>query len=316
MKLCSVLLAVAPAAASLLHARAPCPRSRSIFLDAKSDAAIRKLIAEDDDDEAATASAAASAAAAKNALSFRVRDALLDDEERPYLIWKEENRRPLAINLDLLNHRARTLVRRRDAAGAEETWARCVELDPLDGRAYLGLAKLRRGRGDDGGAEAALRDGLRALPRSAYLLQAYGQLLERRGLADDALQLYARALRSEPAHEASWVACSLLLQRRKQRAAAWQCLQFARAVAPSSYFVWQVIGQWHAREGEVAAARDAFKRSLRINVNNAATLHAWGVLEWRCANQELAAEVHPACARARAAPAGPPARPPARAPQD
>ena len=53
-----------------------------------------------------------------DALAFRVRDALLDEEEKPYLIWSESGPKPLKLNLDLLNHRARVLERRRDIDGA------------------------------------------------------------------------------------------------------------------------------------------------------------------------------------------------------
>ena len=47
-------------------------------------------------------------------LAFRVRDAILDEEERPYVLWSEDGPKPLKINLDLLNWRARELERRRD----------------------------------------------------------------------------------------------------------------------------------------------------------------------------------------------------------
>ena len=47
-----------------------------------------------------------------DALAFRVRDAILDDAEKPYLLWSERGPKPLKVNLDLLNHRASVLRRR------------------------------------------------------------------------------------------------------------------------------------------------------------------------------------------------------------
>ena len=41
-----------------------------------------------------------------------------------------------------------------------------------------------------------LKEGLRWEPTSCYLLQAYGALQERRGMVDEALDLYATALRA------------------------------------------------------------------------------------------------------------------------
>ena len=52
----------------------------------------------------------------RDALAVRVRDAILDEEERPYVIRNEEGPRPLKINLDLLNYRAKQLERRQDVS--------------------------------------------------------------------------------------------------------------------------------------------------------------------------------------------------------
>ena len=72
--------------------------------------------------------------------------------------------------------------------------------------------------------------------------QAAGAIQERRGNTDEALDLYARALRSDPRHAPSWVSASLLLQRRRKEGAARRCLDLALACAPRSYYVWQVSG--------------------------------------------------------------------------
>jgi Tfp pilus assembly protein PilF len=57
------------------------------------------------------------------------------------------------------------------------------------------------------------------------------------------------------------------------------------------YFVWQVIGEWRKRRGELGSAREAYRRSLQLNKQNAATFHAWGVLEWRCGHHDLATQL-------------------------
>lgn len=51
-------------------------------------------------------------------LAARVRDAILDEEERPFVIWNEAGPKPLKINLDLLNHRGRALERRQEVRAA------------------------------------------------------------------------------------------------------------------------------------------------------------------------------------------------------
>ena len=221
-------------------------------------------------------------------LSWRVREALLDDAERLFTVWTEGEPRPLKVNLDLLAHRARVLLRRGDESGAMETWKRCQELDPSDGRAWLAMAKYQARIGAYDEAERTLRSGLKWEPESAFLLQTYGWLQEKRGAPDEALALYSSAVRGDPRHAASWVACGLLLERRRRKDAAWRCLQTARLVAPDSYYVHQVVGQAHVRRGELGLAREAFRRSLVLNKRNAATMHAWGVLEWRCGHTDAA----------------------------
>ena len=126
-------------------------------------------------------------------LSWRVREALLDDAERLFTVWTEGEPRPLKVNLDLLAHRARVLLRRGDESGAMETWKRCQELDPSDGRAWLAMAKYQARIGAYDEAERTLRSGLKWEPESAFLLQTYGWLQEKRGAPDEALALYSRS---------------------------------------------------------------------------------------------------------------------------
>ena len=226
---------------------------------------------------------------ASDSLAFRVRDALIEEDERPFLKLSGNEPRPLKVNLDLLNYRARRLEQKGDVHRASETLEWCTKLDPNDGRAWIARARLRERAGAFDEALELLSEGLRWEPESAYLLQATGAVHERAGSTDEALEAYSAAVRANPRHAPAWVACGLLLERQRQYDAAAQCLRLAGRVAPASYFVWQVIGEWHKRRGELGSAREAYRRSLQLNSRNAATYHAWGVLEWRCAHHSLAA---------------------------
>ena len=233
----------------------------------------------------------ATLAAPDEGLAFRVRDAILDSEEKPFLVWSEKGPTPLKANLDLLTYRAKVLDRRGDMDGAKDTLEYCCRIDPNDGRAWLHRARLaeRAGRLDE--SQELLQEGLRWEPSSCYLLQAHGALQQRRGRSDEALELYCAAARSNPRHAPSWVSLGLLLEQRRQPDAAAVCFQLASGVAPRSYFVWQVLGEWRKRRGELGSAREAYRRSLQFNKRNAATFHAWGVLEWRCGHHELATQL-------------------------
>ncbi len=186
----------------------------------------------------------------RRSLSYRVREALLDEEEKPYIVWRSDKPRPIGINLDMLNYRARTLMKRGDLDGSIATYKHCTELDPEDGRAWLAISRWHEKQRRFREAEEALEAGVEYNPESAHLLQASGALSQRRGRSDDALQAYTKALRVNPLHSPAWVACALLLERRGQEEAAWRCLCLAKSAAPRSYYVWQVVGQWHRRRGE------------------------------------------------------------------
>ena len=151
-----------------------------------------------------------------DALAFRVRDALLDEEEKPYLIWSESGPKPLKLNLDLLNHRARVLERRRDIDGALAALEWCSVLDPNDGRSWIARARICERSGKKDEAQALLQKGLEWEPKSPYLLQAYGAFQERCGRSDEAIELYTAAVRAKPSHAPAWVACGLLQMKPPQ----------------------------------------------------------------------------------------------------
>lgn len=60
---------------------------------------------------------------------------------------------------------------------AEKLYTRAVELNPADAEAVAGLATAQLDKGDAHQAEETLKKGIRRLPRSGLLYQAYGNLL-------------------------------------------------------------------------------------------------------------------------------------------
>ena len=51
----------------------------------------------------------------------------------PHMDVPGQANRPLKINLDLLNYRAKTAQRKRNHTEAVRLWTECVEMDPYDG---------------------------------------------------------------------------------------------------------------------------------------------------------------------------------------
>eukprot|EP00629_Pelagomonadales_sp_RCC1024_P005977 CAMPEP_0119294620 /NCGR_PEP_ID=MMETSP1329-20130426/48356_1 /TAXON_ID=114041 /ORGANISM="Genus nov. species nov., Strain RCC1024" /LENGTH=467 /DNA_ID=CAMNT_0007295517 /DNA_START=84 /DNA_END=1483 /DNA_ORIENTATION=+ len=202
-------------------------------------------------------------------------------------------KRTLTINADLLNWRAKRDERRGRVDAARALWRRAVAIDKYDGRAYIALARdLETRRRDPARASELLAESLRLVPENAYVRQAYGVLLERRGRRREALDQLRLATAYDPSHVASHVATARLLTRDLAKdsddlkreeteavAEARQCFKSALKARPRDYYALSAAADLEARMGEVDAARRLFRRSVQANPRNAATLVAWANLE-------------------------------------
>ena len=191
---------------------------------------------------------------------------------------------PLPINIDLLNWRARQAQGRRAFGDAVKLYERAIFLDPLDGRAWLGLARHElntggKGRGNVERARDVFKEGIKACPDNAHLLQGLGSLEERAGDLPLAMTLYQQATFVDSKHAASWVSRGRLENRLKRVDRARACFRRAIEVAPQSYYAWHCWAMLEADARNLREARELFQRALDANARNAATYQAWGVLE-------------------------------------
>ena len=146
----------------------------------------------------------------------------------------------LKVNLDLFNWKAgkeareamrakRWRARDRDAVsrragrlahhirGARQLYERCLKLDPLDGRAYVGLGRLlsEHGLSRDGSssgqaegyaaARQVFEDGAAATQGdNPYIWQAWAVMEQRAGNMARARELFDNGTVADPTHAASW----------------------------------------------------------------------------------------------------------------
>jgi tetratricopeptide (TPR) repeat protein len=199
--------------------------------------------------------------------------------------------RPLTINLDLLSYHARQAILKGDRDEGIRLYKRCIELDPRDGRGWMGLARDAQKGALYRKARALFETGLSHSPDNPFLLQAYGVLEEKEGNKARALELYMVATRVCPNHAASWVALGRLYQQSGRYAKAKECFSMATKADPQSYYALQVWGMLEVELGDYDAARKRFTQCVRVNPRNAAVYQAWGVLEAREGNLELAAQL-------------------------
>ena len=200
-------------------------------------------------------------------------------------------RAALRINLDVLNWRAKRERRRGRHDVARKLWGLCIELDKFDGRAWIALSRdAQLQRRDVSRAAELLAESLRLNPKSAYVRQAYGVLLERQGRRVSALEQYERATRDDPSHAASWVAKARLISRGSCEADAEddanvlegrRCFEAALQADARNYYALSAWADLEARLGRVEEARALFARAAKANPRNAATYAAWAGLEER-----------------------------------
>ena len=202
---------------------------------------------------------------------------------------------PLKVNADRLNYLAKKEFRHGRIEEAQELYEQAMQVDPRDGRAYLGLSRCAQRRRDFKLARSYLKAGIsRAFSPSAkdrganpFLLQALGCLEERVGNLGQAEALYLAAVRSRPFHAAGWVSLAQLRTRKLGQSvgAGRVCYQEAehelmKAGQPPSAYVYTA---WAAMEyhkaGDVRRARELFKLALKADLTCSAALLQMGVME-------------------------------------
>jgi len=206
----------------------------------------------------------------------------------------------LNVNIDRLVYFAKRELRHGRIEEAQEFYEMALEMNPRDGRAYLGLSKIAERRRDFQRAKECLRAGLTQSfckpdemaaqydkGANPFLLQALGALEEKMGHLSEAEALYIEAVRSRPSHAAGWVSLAQLRTRKfRQGAAAGRaCYQTAErelkraGKKPSSYVYTAWAALEYKKAGNAKKARDLFNSALKVDPKCSAALLQLGLLE-------------------------------------
>lgn len=199
--------------------------------------------------------------------------------------------RPLPINLDLLSYSAREAMRQGNSTLAQLRYYQCTQVDPWDGRGWVGLAKVYEKRGQCSKAREVLLEGLNVNPSNPFILQSLGCLDVRGGNLAEAHRRFQQATTADPKHAASWVSWGKLEERFRRGWRARQCYAKATAVDPGNYYAWQCLAVLESKSGALDAARALFSKCTEVNPNNAASWQAWGTMERQAGNPDKAASL-------------------------
>lgn len=137
---------------------------------------------------------------------------------------------------------------------AEAALLKAVELDKSFAPAYVTLAENRRARGDEAGAEAALRDGLKNNPASAVLMHALGLSFVRQKRIDEALQKLKEAVKAAPDAPRYAYVAGVALHDTGKPAEAIELLKDALSRNPYDRDLLQLLASYEFRDGQYLSA--------------------------------------------------------------
>jgi len=201
-----------------------------------------------------------------DSLTRKVEESLLDAEQAPPPPSPSKPH-PLPMQFELLAYHARNLARSKATRpSAESMYQRILHHDRTDGRAWIGLARLRFTDARYEDARATFREGSRSSLRNPHLLQAWGVFEERCGDTSRALSLFEAAVAADVNHCPSWVALGLWYQRypRDYSKSAY-CFSRGAEANPNNYYVWHVWGMLERQRQNYPAARRYFKKGIQAN---------------------------------------------------
>lgn len=135
---------------------------------------------------------------------------------------------------------------------------------------------------------------LKANPRDAGVLQAYGLYVAKLGDVDSARDLLKRATEVNKRHAPAWQAWGVMETREGNPEEArnifqqgiWACAQLGggQSGGYSCARLWQGWGVLEASQGDFAAARRCFSRALDADNRNVAAITAWTNMEEQLGN--------------------------------
>ena len=210
--------------------------------------------------------------------------------------------RSLKVNIDRLAYAAKRAFRKSNIEEAEDLYLRAIEMDPYDGRAYLGMARCAQQRQDLSSARQYLKLGIsRALyegTKNPFLLQALGTLEEKIGHLAEAEHLYLTAVNAQPSHAAAWVALAQLrTEKLRQGVTAGRiCYEtaekgLANAGLPQSSYVYTAWASLeYKKAGNVKRARELFEKAIECDPKCSAAYLQLGVMEADKKNWDRAKE--------------------------
>jgi len=205
----------------------------------------------------------------------------------------------LKINADVLTYHARRELRYNNLEESRNLYKKALEIDPRDGRTYLGLSRIAQKRKDYRLARKWLQDGIKESVSvhpttgqpdwggNPYILQALGCFEEKMGYLGKAEQYLIKAIRSRPSHAPAYVALVQLRTRKFRQTAQVGRRLFMKCeeelkkagMEPNAFVYTSWAALEYKKEGNVQRARMLFQKAIEIDPRCSSAWLQWGVME-------------------------------------
>ena len=169
---------------------------------------------------------------------------------------------PLKINIDIISYHARQSFLKGNFSESLSLYQKCIDYNPVDGRPWLGMARIYWKKGNVDAAKKAYKDGLYYNNKNPFLLQSYAVMLEKLGSKKEAIVLLENSVKHNPTHAASWVALAKLRERFGDIDDARNCYSKAVDGDPRGYVALQAWGVLEAKCNNIDVARSLFQRAI------------------------------------------------------
>jgi len=206
-------------------------------------------------------------------LGKKVRDAMEEEYDINSGVNPLRKSLPLKLNIDIISYHARKSFLNGNFSEALSLYQKCIDYNPVDGRPWLGMARIYWKKGNVEAAKNAYKDGLYYNSKNPFLLQSYAVMLEKLGSKKEAIVLLENSVKHNPTHAASWVALAKLRERFGDINDARNCYSKAVEGDPKGYVAFQAWGVLEARCNDIDKARSLFQRA--IDTSNQKSSHSY-----------------------------------------
>lgn len=179
-------------------------------------------------------------------------------------ILEEISAEKAANSAPLLTTRAYALWATGSEAEAKAVFDQALILDPKNGDAMLGLARLAMKNGDQEASSRYLADAVAKDPKNADVWMANGSMLRTQNKTADALAAYDQVLKLKPDHRSAHIEKAYIYITGGKFPEAKAELDAARKTAPNDLAVTYTQALYEFSQGKYAAAHEGLQKILKV----------------------------------------------------